>query len=130
MTPDVLSAIEEGSIDPAAFDHRAHVEAAWLLATRCKAPFHEAYARLRAALLALATRAGRPDKYHETITLAFLSLVYERLAEGGSASCFDQFWRDEAASLTMAHLNARLGSALSSPAARFGLVLPPAPKHA
>jgi len=33
----------------------------------------------------IAARAGNPGAYHETITIAFLSLVAERAAEAGNA---------------------------------------------
>jgi hypothetical protein len=46
-------------------------------------PFLEAAAAVSAALKAMARRAGNPDAYHETITLAFLALIGERRAGGG-----------------------------------------------
>lgn len=40
------------------------------------------------ALRRMAARGGRPEAYHETITIAFLSLVSERM---GDVADFEQF---------------------------------------
>jgi hypothetical protein len=77
MTKDtVLTALERGGIDPASFSHAAHVEAGWLLLGETE--FGEAVTRMSKALRRLAAAVGRPDKYHETITIAFLALIAER----------------------------------------------------
>src|ERR1700761_930573 len=75
---DFADAFEAGAIAPPDFDHRAHLRAAFCLLRR--APFLEACIRMRDGLVALAARAGKPGLYHETITIAFMSLVMQRLA--------------------------------------------------
>lgn len=47
-TDTVLAALERGTIDPKAFSHAAHVEAAWLLVG--EAGFGDAVTRMSAAL--------------------------------------------------------------------------------
>src|SRR5687768_7471972 len=80
--PDVqdealLAAFEAGTIPPAEFHHRDHVRVAWSLVRSC--PPVEALTRLSLGLRRLAHAAGKPERYHETITWAFLALVAERL---------------------------------------------------
>lgn len=72
-----LAMLEDGSLPPDAFDHAAHVRAAWLCLKRDG--FAGGMARFRANLRAFAARHGAPEKYHETVTVAFLALIHERL---------------------------------------------------
>jgi hypothetical protein len=67
--------------DPHAFDHGLHVKAAFEILQRHD--FLEAAGLYAEALKNMAARAGRPQVYHETITVAFLSLIAERMAERG-----------------------------------------------
>ena len=57
----------------------------WIPATRC-----EGIARTRASASAglkkLAANGGRPEVYHDTITVAFLALVAERRALSGQTN--------------------------------------------
>ena len=73
-----LAALEDGSLPPAAFDHAAHVRAAYLYLRRLG--FLPGMAAFRAALRAFAERHGVLDKYNETVTMAFLVLIHERMA--------------------------------------------------
>ena len=77
---DFIAAFEAGAIAPPDFDHRAHLRAAWCLARR--RPFLEACVAMRDGLRHVARRAGKPGLYHETITVAFMSLVSQRAASG------------------------------------------------
>jgi hypothetical protein len=52
--------------------------------------FGEAVDRFSRGLKLLAARAGRPDIYHETITVAFLALINERRARAKTQS-WDEF---------------------------------------
>ncbi len=76
------------------------------------------YAR---ALQALTARAGVPGKFHQTITVVFLSLIAERLFEHGPGT-FETFARTHADLLDGAVLE-RLASA----AARSTFLLPTTP---
>jgi hypothetical protein len=67
--------------EPAGFHHSDHVRIAFEILRRY--PFLEAAQLYALGLKAIAAKAGRPELYHETITLAFLSLIAERMAEGG-----------------------------------------------
>src|SRR3954466_15618018 len=78
---DELIALETGALDPAAFPHREHVRFAYGMLERY--PFGEAVGRFSRGLRLLAAKAGRPEVYHETITIAFLALINERRAHLG-----------------------------------------------
>jgi len=47
-------------------------------------PFGEAVTRFSRGLKLLSAKAGRPEIYHETITVAFLALIGERRARAQS----------------------------------------------
>jgi len=81
---------EEGRIEPARFPHREHVRVSYELLERH--PFPEALLHLARGLRRLATKAGRPEVYHETITAAFLALIAERRLSGDHED-----WEDFAA---------------------------------
>src|SRR5262245_26026804 len=77
-----------GEVDNRTFRHRDHVRIGFEILGRHDFP--EALAAYAAALKRIAARAGRPEAYHETITVAFLSLIAERRASGRHAD-FEQF---------------------------------------
>lgn len=66
-----------GDIDAATFRHADHVRMAFEMMRRHSFP--DAAQAYCASLKAIAARAGNAAAYHETITLAFLSLVSERM---------------------------------------------------
>src|SRR6185295_2125591 len=74
-----LEAFETAALLPENFHHRDHLRAAWVVLGTY--PLLESLSRFTAALKQLATRAGQPGIYHETITLAYLLLLHERLAD-------------------------------------------------
>ena len=73
-----LRALEEGRIDPKKFPHREHVRLGFEMLRRYS--FAEAAARVTRGLRAITAKVGRPEVYNETITVAFLALIGERLA--------------------------------------------------
>ena len=100
-TPSVsIAALEDGTLDPGAFDHTAHVYAAWLYLDEY--PLLDAVARFSAALKRLTLQLGVPDKYHETVTWFFMLLIAERREDVPSSDWFgfcrgnpDLFCRDD-----------------------------------
>jgi hypothetical protein len=68
-----------GEVDSKTFHHADHVRIAFEILR--SHDFLEAASLYSAALKKIATRAGNAAAYHETITLAFLSLVAERMNE-------------------------------------------------
>jgi hypothetical protein len=75
---DELLALESGTLDPAVFPHREHVRLGYEMLGRY--PFGEAVARFSLGLRLMAAKGGRPEIYHETITVAFLAVIGERRA--------------------------------------------------
>ena len=76
---DELLALETGAVDPAMFPHSEHVRLGYEMLGRYS--FGEAVARFSRGLRLLAAKGGRPERYHETITVAFLALIGERRAQ-------------------------------------------------
>ena len=73
---DELLALETGALDPAMLPHSEHVRLAYEMLGRHR--FGEAVSRFSRGLRLLAAKGGRPEIYHETITIAFLALIGER----------------------------------------------------
>ena len=88
--PD-LERFVRGEIDPAAFPHREHVRMAFEMLRRHD--FAETGLYFSRALRAMAARAGKPQAFHQTITVAFLSLISERV-ETRPVADFTAFARD------------------------------------
>ena len=87
MTPadeDFLSRLEDCTLPAECFHHADHVRAAWLYLTRL--PAAEAIARFSGTLRAYAASLGTADRYHETITWAYLLLVNERIGRGAAGN--------------------------------------------
>jgi len=77
---DELLALETGALDPAMFPHPEHVRLGYEMLGRY--PFAEAVARFSRGLRLIAAKSGRPEVYHETITIAFLAVIGERRVQG------------------------------------------------
>jgi hypothetical protein len=75
-TAEELRALERGALDAAMFPHPEHVRLGYEMLGRYS--FTEALSRFSRGLRLLAAKSGRPEVYHETITVAFLALIGER----------------------------------------------------
>ena len=75
----LLEKFEASEIEPDTFHHSEHVEAAYEMLRRY--PFLEATWRYAETIRALAETAGAPDKFNVTITVAFLSVIAERMKQ-------------------------------------------------
>ncbi len=90
MTDDeFLAQLEACTLPSDCFHHADHLHAAWLYLTRF--PAAEAITRCSATLRSYATSLGKPDRYHETITWAYLLLVNERIRRGESDLDWEEF---------------------------------------
>jgi hypothetical protein len=87
---EFLSAFRSGTLPLAGFDHRAHVRAGYLYVTRHGLGL--AIARFGRDLRAFAAAHGKHGLYHETITVAFLALINERIALGAESGGGDRGW--------------------------------------
>ena len=73
-----LRAFEDGSLPPAAWTHEAHVRLAWLVLRR--EALSEATDRVRDGIRRYnATVLGRPEAYHDTLTVAYVRIIASRM---------------------------------------------------
>ena len=81
-----IDRFEAADIDPARFDHEAHIYVGWLYVMAY--PRREAIARFDAALRRLVEKIGARDKYNATITWLYLLLIAERARADEDWSAF------------------------------------------
>jgi hypothetical protein len=74
-----IERFEASDIDPARFDHEAHIYVGWLYVRTFARD--EAVARFDAALQRLVRKIGAEKKYNAMITWLFLLLIAERARE-------------------------------------------------
>jgi hypothetical protein len=79
--PD-LERFVRGEIDAAGFPHREHVRMAFEMLKRHD--FAETVWHFSRTLRAMAARAGKPQAFHQTVTIAFLALIAERMERSGA----------------------------------------------
>jgi hypothetical protein len=84
-----LAALEDCSLAADCFDHAAHVRAGYLYLRR--APFPQATAAMCTSIARYARALGKPERYHETITVAFMALINVRLRQQGDGGGWEQF---------------------------------------
>ena len=93
MTDDeFLRALEKCELPESAFGHAAHVRAAYLYLRAEE--FAGALERTRRAIRNFARHLGKPERYHETITVACLALIQEHLCQRGDGGGWPGFARD------------------------------------
>jgi hypothetical protein len=83
-----LAMFEAGAVDPAQFPHSEHLRLAFEMLARCD--FGEAITRFSRGLKLLTAKSGKPEVYHETITVAFLAVIAER-RQAGPISSWETF---------------------------------------
>jgi len=84
-----IQQFEEGVTDAASFHHTDQVRLAFEYLRRY--PALEALERFSAALKRFATAQGKAQRYHETITWAYLLLIRERQARAGRSQTWEEF---------------------------------------
>jgi hypothetical protein len=86
---EFLQALESCTLPENQFGHAAHVRAAYLYLQR--SDFAAALVRIRRAIRNYATHQGKPERYHETITVAYVALIQQHIFEGGSGGGWEAF---------------------------------------
>lgn len=120
-----LKRFEANEFPVGEFHHREHVHLAWIYLDRY--PALEALQRFTSSLKAFVARHGAADKYHETVTWAFLFLINERRQRAGRSESWEEFAAansdllDWSADLLQRYYRAET---LSSALARSTFVLP------
>ncbi|NMO20467.1 hypothetical protein HPC49_24470 [Pyxidicoccus fallax] len=86
---DFLAAIEAATYPGADFRHRAHVRLAWLCLR--EHGFEAGLERVRGLIQRYAAALGATGKYHETLTRAWVELVWVALGAAPDVTPFDAF---------------------------------------
>lgn len=86
---DFLRAFEDLSFPPDQFHHREHIRVAWLYLKSSDAT--RAAERMTAGILRFANHHGATQKYHHTLTLAWMRLVAAALVETPEGHDFTEF---------------------------------------
>jgi hypothetical protein len=84
-----LAALEDCTLPAECFDHAAHVRAGYLYL--CRQPFPQATATMCTTIVNYARALGKPDRYHETITVAFMALINARVHAQGDGGGWEEF---------------------------------------
>ena len=87
---EFLRAFADGTLPEDSFHHCDHVRLVWLLLERH--PVLETLGRVTDNLARYAAAKGKPERYHQTITWAFVFLIAARRAQRPGAS-----WQEFAA---------------------------------
>jgi hypothetical protein len=90
MTGDeLIQQFEEGTTRPDTFHHADHVRLAFEYLRRYTVLV--ALEKFSSALKRFAAAQGKAQRYHETITWAYLLLIRERIARAGCAQTWEEF---------------------------------------
>lgn len=84
-----LAALEDCALPAECFDHAAHVRAGYLYLR--DQPFPLAAAAMCTTIANYARALGKPERYHETITVAFMALINAQLRRDGDGGSWDGF---------------------------------------
>ena len=76
---ELIAALEDCRLAPEAFDHRAHVQVGFAYLQRLG--YAGALGAMARSLRRFAAHHGKEGLYHETVTVAFLALIHQRMAE-------------------------------------------------
>ena len=85
----LIEQFESGATRGDTFHHADHVRLAFEYL--CRYPALEALERFSEALKRFAAAQGKAQRYHETITWAYLLLIRERLARAGHSQSWEEF---------------------------------------
>jgi hypothetical protein len=125
---EFIERFERGLIAADSFHHADHVRLAFEYLNRY--PALEALKKFSDALLRFATALGKADRYHETITWAYLFLIRERMQRVAHRQTWEEFAVENADLLAWAKGSFGileryyLTDTLASPAARCTFLLP------
>jgi len=84
-----VRAFESGVVPEGGFHHAQHVRVVWNY-LRAQ-PLAAALERFQSRLRAFASKQGKPTLYHETITVAYVLLIVERLHDAPADEEWDAF---------------------------------------
>jgi hypothetical protein len=85
---EFIRAFEACELSNESFHHRDHIRLAWIYLQRYTEL--EAREHMAGAIRKFATHHGKSDKYHDTVTVAWLQLVANGIARMPPGSSFEQ----------------------------------------
>jgi len=85
----LVRAFEAGEEPPGGFHHAQHVRVAWWYLRTY--PLPDALGRFTTALRAFALAQGKPGLYHETLPVAFMLIISDRLGVAGRDCGWETF---------------------------------------
>jgi hypothetical protein len=88
---EFLRDLEACTLSAHEFGHAGHVRACYLYLT--SAGFTSALDRITKVIRRYARSVGRPERYHETITVAHVAIIHEHLVERGDGGSWENFAR-------------------------------------
>jgi hypothetical protein len=88
---DLIEEFEAGTLPPAAFGHREHVQLAWVYLRRHGRG--EAERRMLHGLRAFASRAGKPEKFDAPLTRAWVAAIADAAAVQTAPHSFEDLVR-------------------------------------
>jgi hypothetical protein len=91
---EFMGALESCQLPAIEFGHAAHVRAAYLYLRR--AAFEAALNDMRRSLQRYVAHLGKPDRYDEAMTAAYMRLIERRMVERGDAGGWAAFVRENA----------------------------------
>jgi hypothetical protein len=86
---EFLRALESCELPESEFGHSGHVRAGYLYLRAGE--FVAALANMRRAIRNYSRHLGKAERYHETITVAFLALINQHLCERGDGGGWPAF---------------------------------------
>jgi hypothetical protein len=89
---EFLRALEACELPERDFGHASHVRAAYLYLQ--SGDFAASLERMRRTIRTYAASLGKADKYHETITVAYLALIQQHICERGDSGGWPAFAQD------------------------------------
>jgi hypothetical protein len=114
-----------GEVDPRDFPHREHVRMGFEMLRRHD--FVETAYHYSAALRAMTAKIGKPEIFHQTLTIAFLAIIAERM-QAGAHDDFADFLAANPDLMSRSVLTSSYSpERLASPAARATFLLPDRP---
>jgi len=85
----LIEQFENLTLDPEIFHHSEHVRLAWIYLNEY--PVLTALSKFCEGLKRFAGFHGKPDRYHETITWAYMLLIRERMAGDETGVSWERF---------------------------------------
>ena len=86
---EFIKRFENCTLRPDQFHHREHIRLTWLYLGRY-GPI-PALDRVSKGIRNLAAAFGKADRYHETITWAYVFLIHERMTRAAAEQAWEQF---------------------------------------